>query len=307
MNHAGDALSGRRIVFVAIAVGVLALIAAALWAGHALTAPARSVGGVPPAALAARPLSFPSASGASLSAWFVQGEPGSGAVLLFHSVRASKASMLGRASFLKSLGFSLLLVDMQAHGQSEGERITFGHREARDVEAATVRLMQLAPGERIGVLGTSLGAAATTLSSTKMRYAAVVLESMYPTIEEAVADRLRLHLGPAGPWLAPVLLVQLGPWLGVRREDLRPIDRVGEFTSPVLVVHGAEDRHTTLAAARRVYDAIRAPNAMYVVEGAAHVDLHVYARAEYERRIGAFMIAHLRALRGSPVLLSSIQ
>lgn len=151
-------ISRRTATFgaVALMIGTLAALTAVVWAGHVLTRPVRTDTGMPPPALAATRLAFPSASGALVSAWFVQGEPRAGAVLLLHGVRSDKRSMLGRAGFLKALGFSVLMVDLQAQGDSTGERITFGFREARDVDAALRRLAQLAPGERIGVLGTSL-------------------------------------------------------------------------------------------------------------------------------------------------------
>lgn len=285
-------------------IGALAAATAVVWAGHVLTRAVRAETGTPPPALAASPLAFPSASGALISAWFIQGEPRAGAVLLLHSVRADKRSMLGRARFLKALGFSVLMVDLQAHGESTGERITFGFREARDVDAALRRLAQLAPGERIGVLGTSLGAAAAVFAGSKSTYSAVVLESLYPTIEDAIKDRLRLHLGSLGPWLAPLLLTQFEPRLGVRPDELRPIERIGDIAAPVLLVHGSEDRHTTLDEARRLYEAVRAPKTLYVVEGAAHVDLHAHSSAQYEARVGAFLLSHLRALSSAPTLLS---
>jgi fermentation-respiration switch protein FrsA (DUF1100 family) len=288
----------------ALLIGTLAAATAVVWTGHVLTRPARADTGMPPPALAASRLAFPSASGALISAWFIQGEPRAGAVLLLHGVRSDKRSMLGRARFLKALGFSVLLIDLQAHGDSTGERITFGLREARDVDAALRRLAQLAPGERIGVLGTSLGAAAAVFAESKPRYSAVVLESLYPTIEEAVEDRLRLHLGSFGPLLAPLLLMQFEPRLGVRPEQLRPIERIGEITAPILLVHGSQDRHTPLAEVRRLYDAAREPKSLYVVESAAHVDLHAHAGAHYEARVGAFLLSHLRTLSVAPTLLS---
>lgn len=286
-------------------VVLAALTGATLWSGHALTAPANAPT-LPPRDLSVQPLSLSSASGATLGAWFLPGVPGAGAVLLLHGVRSNKQSMLGRARFLKSLGLSVLLVDLQAHGESAGERITFGHREARDVEAATVRLMQLAPGERIGALGVSLGAAAMALARTKEPYSAVVLESLYATLEDALDARLRLHAGPIGPCFAPLLLAQLGPRLGVPTRALRPIDHVGEFAAPVLLVHGETDRHTPIAEARRVYAAIQAPKSIYVVPGAAHIDLHAYAGLAYEVRIGSFLVAHLRGLPPSATGLSSL-
>ncbi|RPI46020.1 MAG: alpha/beta hydrolase [Betaproteobacteria bacterium] len=268
---------------------------AVLWAGNRLTEPARAGTGLPDPALGARSLRFPSASGAALSAWFIPGSANAGAVLLLHGVRSNKRAMLPRARFLRALGFSLLLVDLQAHGESGGEQISFGHREAADVSAAVRKLRELAPGERIGVLGTSLGAAAIAFSDVHPLLSAAVLESLYPSIEEAVANRLRIRFGPAGPWLAPLLLVQLNPRLGVSAEQLRPVDRVGLLGCPMLLVHGSEDRHTTIEEAERIFDRIRAPKELHVVQGAGHSDLHAQGGKGYERRVGEFLVRHLRS------------
>ena len=68
---------------------------------------------------------------------------------------------------------------------------------------------------------------------------AAVLESVYPTMEKAVDNRLRLHFGAAGSWLSPLPLMQLEPRLGAAAEQLRPIDRLRLLRSSVLL-HGAE-------------------------------------------------------------------
>jgi fermentation-respiration switch protein FrsA (DUF1100 family) len=280
------------------AIGVLGLaIAGVFWAGDYLTKPARANTGVPEPALHARALTFNSASGVKLSAWFIPGKSGAGAILLLHSSESNKRAMLPRARFLSALDFSVLLIDLQAHGESGGDRISFGDREAADVHASVEQLRDLAPGERIGVLGTSLGGAAILLSDVQPLLAAVVLESVYPTIEEAIDDRLRIHFGAVGPWLSPLLLAQLGWRLDVIPAQLRPIERVGLLRSPVLIVHGTEDRHTTMREAQRLFAAVPPPKEFYWLSGAAHVDLHLFGGKEYEHRVGGFLVHHLRSPR----------
>jgi fermentation-respiration switch protein FrsA (DUF1100 family) len=280
-----------------IAGASLALAAAAgavLWAGEYLTRPARSAAPADIAWPELQPLRFRSASGVDLSAWFVRGRDGAGAILLLHGVRENKQTMLARARFLHRLGFSLLLPDLQAHGESTGERITFGYREAADVAASVRKLQELAPRERLGALGRSLGAAAIVFSEAQPLLAASVLESLYPSIDAAVANRLRIRFGALGPWLAPLLLVQIEPRLGVRPEQLRPIDRLARFRHPVLLVHGTEDRHTPLDEAERMLAALPAEKESFFVAGAAHLDLHRAAGEAYEQRIGSFFARHLR-------------
>ncbi|HEX2010705.1 MAG TPA: alpha/beta hydrolase, partial [Roseateles sp.] len=154
------------------------------------------------------------------------------------------------------------------------------------------------PGERVAVIGVSLGAASLVLARSQPAPSAVVLEAMYPTIEEAVAARLRLHLGQhlqawAAP-LAPLLLWQLPLTAGIAPERLRPIEALPALQAPVLLVAGALDRHTPLAQTRRLYAAARAPKALWVVDGAAHVDLHEFDRTAYEATVAAFLERHLR-------------
>jgi fermentation-respiration switch protein FrsA (DUF1100 family) len=201
--------------------------------------------------------------------------------------------MLARARFLKREGYSVFLVDLQAHGESEGDRITFGYREANDVRAAVEKLHELVPGEKIAALGVSLGAAAVVLSDVNDSLAAVVLESLYPTIEEAVSDRLRIHFGALGPLLAPLLLVQLKPLLHVDPSQLRPIERISLLQSPVLIVHGTEDRHTSLSEAQRLYATANQPKEFYAVPGAAHVDLYAFSPKAYEERVSVFLARYL--------------
>ncbi len=165
--------------------------------------------------------------------------------------------MLSRAEFLHGLQYSVLLIDFQASGESPGERITFGDRESLDVVAALEELKRRAPGERLGVIGVSLGAAAFVLAKERPRVDAVVLESMYPTIEQAVSDRLRLHLGPLGPMFAPLLRMQFQARLGTSPERLRPIDHVGFIGAPVFILTGTRDQHTAVEEARAIFWAPR--------------------------------------------------
>jgi fermentation-respiration switch protein FrsA (DUF1100 family) len=286
-----------------ILLAVLAMVTAAAgltWmAGGELSAPAQRLVGAPPSDLGAESVIFPSKSGSQIHGWFTPGAPERGAVLLLHGVRGDRRDMVSRAEFLHRLGYAVLLIDFQAHGESPGDRITFGDRESRDVVAALLYLRQRAPGERVGALGVSSGAASLVLAEGRPHVDAVILESMYPTIEQAVADRLRLYLGSAGPVLAPLLLAQFRPRLGTSVERLRPIDRIGSLGAPVLILSGTVDQHTTIEEARAIFAAAHPPKEFWAVEGAAHVDLHAYAKAEYERRVAAFLGAHLAAPAGA--------
>ncbi|MDE2366991.1 MAG: alpha/beta hydrolase, partial [Betaproteobacteria bacterium] len=226
--------------------------------------------------------------------WLVRGERGRGMVLLVHSIRSNRVEMLSRARFLNDQGYGALLIDLQAHGETPGDRITFGARESEDVEAAVTYLRNNFPGERLGAIGVSLGAAAIVLAKPPLRLNAVVLESLHPTIQEAVENRLRLHLGRFGPILAPLLLSQISLRLGISPDELNPISRIGDLDAPLLLISGTDDRHTTVAETQRLFDAARQPKELWIVPGGGHFNMHAYAGREYEEHITGFLGWYLR-------------
>src|SRR3989441_12761964 len=106
-------------------LGVIATAAIVLCAaGSFLSAPANHPVGDLPSDLNGRSVQFPSESGAAIRGWLLPGIKGSGAIVLLHGVRGSRVDMLGRARFLSQAGYSVLLIDFQAHGESTGQHIT---------------------------------------------------------------------------------------------------------------------------------------------------------------------------------------
>ena len=262
-------------------------------AGEALSSPASRPIGEAPADLHALPVAIKVSTDDLVSGWLLPGVKGNGAVLLLHGVRSDRRQMIERARLLNRQGYAVLLIDLPAHGESTGKRITFGLREATGVKAALGYLRQELPEERIGVIGVSLGAASFMLSKAVPAPNAVVLESMFPTITEAVTDRLTRQLGPAGDVLAPLLLWQLPFRLGISASDLRPIDEMPSLRAPVLIMSGTRDEHTTLAESKRIFEAAHGPKEFWPVEGAAHVDLYMYSPKAYESKLLPFLAKYL--------------
>lgn len=280
------ALAGTA--FVVAAIGV--------WgAGEVLSAPARSLVGPPPSALKARGVVLETVAGQSVAGWFAEGTPGRGVVLLLHGVRGDRRQMVDRAVSLRADGYGVLLVDLPAHGESSGDRITFGYREAVGVTASLRFLREHARGEPTAVVGVSLGAASFLLAQVEPPPNAVVLESMYPTIEEAVRDRLRLRAGSIGAMFAPLLLTQLPLRLGISAHQLRPIDHLPGLRAPLLVAAGTDDHHTTQAETLRIFETAQAPKELWLVEGAGHVDLYAFDPRGYKARVFEFLAKGLSA------------
>jgi pimeloyl-ACP methyl ester carboxylesterase len=130
--------------------------------------------------LSPQTVSFQSSDGIPLKAWWE--EPWSvpvpkGTVILVHGPQMNKTGMGFTAGRLLPLGFSILVLDLRAHGESGGEYTTFGYKEALDVEAAIRWLEARNKGGKIAVLGYSSGAVA-----------ALIAASRHPELNAIVAD-----------------------------------------------------------------------------------------------------------------------
>ncbi|HEY9497564.1 MAG TPA: alpha/beta fold hydrolase, partial [Terrimesophilobacter sp.] len=146
----------RTYVLVGLGLGALAVGAAASWmVGSALIRPVNR--SVPrPDGFQVRVVSIPG-QGHALAGWWLDRGGSSPVVLLLHSIRSDRSSMVPRARLLADHGFSVLLIDLQGHGETPGRAVTLGWREAGDARAALGWLRAAAPSRRIGVIGCSLG------------------------------------------------------------------------------------------------------------------------------------------------------
>jgi pimeloyl-ACP methyl ester carboxylesterase len=241
-----------------------------------------------------------------LHGWWLPGSQSKAGVVLMHGSGTDRRSMLERARMLKAAGYPVLLFDFQAQGESLGSHVTDGYLEALDARAA-VEFMRQRGVEKVGIIGFSLGAAAAVLGPEgPLPVDAMVLEALYPTVEEATANRIRLHLGAWSGWLYPLFTWQLQPRLGIAPAALRPIDRIDEVKAPILFIAGAEDSHTPLAESERLYAKASEPKQLWVVPDAHHEDFYERDPDAYRQHVLDFFAGALRP-QSKPVGLNRVR
>ena len=216
-----------------------------------------------------------------------------------HGVRANRLQMVARARALHEHGFSILLFDFQAHGESTGRRITFGKLESLDAVAAVRLVRDRQPNDRIGVIGVSLGGAAALLGPKPLEVDAIVLESVYPDIDAALSNRLRANLGHvAGPLFTPLLTptfkLLLPPIICAAPSELRPIDKIRKVNTLLLIASGTADAYTPLDEAKALFDQASVPKQFWGVDGAGHVDLEAYNSTQYWSVVLPFLNRYMK-------------
>ncbi len=260
-----------------------------LWiAGTQLAAGVNSPIPAIPAELSAEAVEFDGVHG-----WFNGASNSSSCVLLLHGVRSDRTSMISRSIFMEKIGFSSLLIDLQAHGETFGEKITFGYRESENANAAVNYLKKIRGCKKVAAIGISLGGAASLLGAAPLNVDALVLEAVYPTVEEAITNRLAIRIGKLAPVVAPLFYYQIPLRLGVSLDALKPVNAIKNIHSPVFVIGGSEDRHTKLKETQRLYDSAPALKELWIIQGASHQDFHRFAGDIYEQSVSSFLRKYL--------------
>ncbi len=262
-----------------VVLGGVAFVAVSWWAAVRHSAPVPFPVGPPPAdfPVPLESVTFETDDGLRLKGWYGAQQPSAGVVILLHSYRAGRWLMLTRAQWYAERGFSVLLYDARATGESEGDRISLGWHETRDLLAAINFVRQRGETRIIGH-GISQGGATLLLAADRLgdEVQAIIVESTYDTLINAGDRRFRYRVGLPGAVAGFVYRPFMAWRLGLRVADVRPIDGIARLTQPVLVMAGSADRHTWESDTRRLYAAARGPARLWIAEGAAHEDLLTY-------------------------------
>ncbi len=257
-----------------------------------LVSPARFDVKLPETDIPIEEFSITSESGALIAGWHIDARNNRGVVILFHGVRANRVSMFERATLLYENGFSVVLIDFQAHGESTGENITVGYLEKYDVLASIEYAKTHHVDQPVGIIGVSLGGASTILASPK-NIDAIIIESVYPDIRSAVVNRIKAKLGFLHKIPSEILLSQLEPRLGFKISELAPIDKIGTINSPIFIISGSDDVHTTKEETVELFSRANEPKKLWVVKGLAHEDVYAKRPELYKNNVLTFLSTHM--------------
>lgn len=230
-------------------------------------------------------ISFQSADGTSLHAWFMPAKDASidrGSVVVHaHGNAGNVASHAGFSSFLRDHGMHVLLFDYRGYGRSADERPTRAKliEDTRAAISAARRHPRVNP-DRVGLFGVSLGGAfALPVGADDQGVRAVATLAAFSTWRGVAQDWI--------PVLGPALIHS-----GQDPEDAAA--RLGD--RPYLIVHGDADQVIDVRHAERLRESAQSagvPATVLIVPGADHNAI-IQTHPAAPEAIAAFFVDHLR-------------
>jgi uncharacterized protein len=175
-----------------------------------------------------------------------------GVAIFFHGNGGTVDDWVFAAVPYQSLGLDVVLYDYRGYGRSGGQITNEGafHSDARKVYSFVADAYR---GQRIVLIGRSLGSGIAARLAADVKPALLLLETPYTSLRAVVENR--------APWV-PVR------WLLKYEFDTTSI--AARINCPVAIVHGDQDELVPFSHGRQLASAIKGPTRFFAVRGGGH-------------------------------------
>lgn len=285
-----------KLIISLIAIVVVAFVGISAYLGYSMTRVERLPIEETPADMGLKyeDITFPSRDDKlTLRGWYLPSHNGEQIIIMGHGAGGHRAdpdvNMLGIASELIDHGYNVLMFDFRGHGESEGERLSAGYHERKDLLGA-IDFVKGRGFTHIGILGFSMGATTALMAAAEeVDIDCVVADSSFAELTGIMEREFKERSGFPGFFLTPVLFM-VKIMYGVDFAAVEPVETVsGIAPRLILFIHGEEDTFIPLDHAYRLKEASQNPqNELWVAPNATHVRAYVENRAEYINKITAF-------------------
>ena len=243
------------------------------------------------------------ADGFKLSGWFIPAAPGPDgpppAVVVVHGYKDSRSSLLGVADVLHRGGFTVLVASLRAHDVNDGELISFGLHEMKDLEAwrqYVIARPDVDPG-KIGLFGVSMGGTiGIGYAAQHADIRAVVADSAFSSVEDTAATSVRFFTGlPPFPF-APAIIFWMEREIGGNATDLDAKKWIAAIAPrPILLMQGGADTVVSAESGRKLFAAAGEPKELWFEPGVKHAEFLKTMPAQFEEHVVRFLDRYLKS------------
>ncbi len=235
---------------------------------------------------------FPTRNDKSLYGWWIPAEGEGGkrpVIILVHGWGRNVERTLPYIRALHPEGVHLLAFDSRHHGRSDADEFSSMLKFAEDLMAAMdyAQSRPEADSGRLGAVGLSIGGAAAVYAAghdSRLRAAVTVGAFSHPVAVMRYSFR-KMFL----PYI-PVVWAVLRYFeyrIGVRYEDIAPVNSIPNVSGKLLLIHGEEDKVVPLEEAKKLYAAAPKDRVeLWVVPGKGHSNCHTHP--EFWPKVHAF-------------------
>ena len=224
--------------------------------------------------------------------WFPQGDCKKVAICFHGYTSQGMKDYIGLSGYYFKNGYSMLLPDQRAHGESEGKYIGFGCLDRKDAfKWIQYILKECGEDTEIILHGTSMGGATVLMTSSlnlPKQVKGIVSDSAFTSPKEVFSHVLKTmyHL-PAFPLIQISNLMNCH-FSGYGLDECNAAREVRNAKVPILFIHGSGDTFVPSSMCDTIYENCTAPKEKLIIPGAAHAECYYKDTEAYEKALDEF-------------------
>lgn len=232
----------------------------------------------------------------NLHAYCVEQENSDLWAIIVHGYCSEGKEMFDKAQKFYQMGYNVLIPDLRAHGQSEGNYIAMGWHDRLDIISWVNEIKLQNEDAQIVLYGVSMGAATVMMVSGENlpdNVKAIIEDCGYTSVEDEFAYQLKeifnLPKFPVIPLASMVTQIRAG----YRFKEASAIKQVAKSNTPILFIHGDEDTFVPSYMIHELYEEATCPKEKLIIEGAGHAESASVNPELYWNTIQNFLDKHI--------------
>lgn len=227
-----------------------------------------------------------------LRGWYIaSADSNSNTILILHDWNESKIQKLNLAKQMHDRGFNVCLVDLRAHGNSDGVIFSPGIGSISDVKCILDSLLSNSKTNRVAILGSGISAGIALQSALfDGRADAIVLQCPFNSYKELVIKYSEKKWGATSFILFPVLKRKLEKIIKTPIENLHLANFSKLVDTPTLLIAAGDDSFYPPIDAYAIFDSSAAVKKnIYLVKKSTHETIEMVGGDQYYNAIAEFI------------------
>lgn len=232
--------------------------------------------------------------------WIIPADSSNGRIVIeshgYGRNRSAFDAALPTADALHKAGFSVIMFDYRAEGNSPGKIVSVGEFETRDLIGAVDYAKKLGY-KKIGVIGYSMGAATAIEAAEKdTSILAVIADSPFANLQTYLKKNLSKWSGLPNWPFTPQILWEMKVFHGLDASKVNPAKSLQHWKPrPLLLIAGTADKEIPMSNSVQLYNIVKSDtnDKIWIVKGARHVKAWDVNHNKYDQKITGFFKEYL--------------
>lgn len=228
---------------------------------------------------------------------YIQPEPTNKWLIAVHGYTSTHNTVTDIAAEFYEKGYNVIVPDLRGHGLSEGDWITMGDKDGRDVVTIAEYIVSKNSDAEIILFGQSMGAATVMMASGEEdlpeQVKLVIEDCGYTHAATMFAEQIEFRFGiPSFPILDIASFVGTIQ-AGINLKTISPIDNIAKSDLPMLFIHGMDDGYVLPYMVDELYESYNGEKAILKIDGADHTAARNIERERYYETVYNFIDTYM--------------